>query len=116
MLLLLLFVIVLYPDQEMKPKCRLEEASVPCSSKTQQNNCSVRVTRCEDHDDDVEDDHHDDQDELDGENDHTKAFLPPRCELVSANVTRLRPTTSCSRDPVMTICHNHHYCREDHHQ
>ena len=26
-----------------------------------------------------------------------------RCELVSANVTRLRPTTSCSRDPVMMI-------------
>jgi len=53
--------------QEVRPQCRLEETKVPCSSKSHQNNCSVRVTRC---------------------------------ELISANVTRLRPTTSCSRDPV----------------
>jgi len=53
--------------QEVRPHCRLEEKSVPCSSSSLLSNCSVKVTRC---------------------------------ELVSTNVTRLRPTTSCSRDQV----------------
>ena len=45
---------------------------MPCS-KTDQNNCSVRVTRWDDEDEDDDDD--DEDDDQDGDCDHTKALL-----------------------------------------
>ena len=82
--------------QEVRPQCRLEEKSVPCSSSSLLSNCSVKVTRsgfiCK----------HNDKVVL-------GKIMPSRrgwwiffrCELVSTNVTRLRPKTSCSRDQVV---------------
>ena len=80
----------------MRPQCRLEEKSVPCSSSSLLSNCSVKVTRSgfilqvqwqsgpwQDY----------------AIKERMVNFF--RCELVSTNVTRLRPKTSCSRDQVV---------------